>query len=494
MKSNGKKDWKCQSCGSCHQKSFIKGPRDDFRVSWGFDTDSAEKHARRCEKGKRLLVTSAQNNTEVDFNFLESLKQAAKYYKCDIAIIPVHYKNVTLFKRDDKKEWFPDVLPYLVKGDIQFNNVLIRSDVKINATTLWPLAGKQAHGGPHKWTVFGHPQIQSEPVASPGNMMPKRMYTSASCTVENYSITDMGEKARFHHCIGGLILEKFNDVCFVRRINAAPDGTFYDLDKHFSPDGVTEGHRIDALVPGDEHVKFNAAKKPTYTDKGSIVKKLKPRYIVRHDVLDGYAGSHHHEKDPVLQFRKHHNGDNDYRRELDQCIDFINDTTPSDAVTLIVPSNHHDHLSKWLNSVDMRKDHTNALLIAELNLRMREAALMGKEYDPFYLYASPRLTCRFEFMSRNEPYLIGDVDHSQHGDVGTNGSRGSAKSMAKTTYKMTIGHSHSARECQGVVQVGSSTGRLDYERGLSDHSITHCIQYENGKRTLIDIIDGKWCL
>ena len=64
--------------------------------------------------------------------------------------------------------------------------------------------------------------------------------------------------------------------------------------------------------------------------------------------------------------------------------------------------------------------------------------------------------------------------------------------MAKSTYKMVIGHSHSARISKGVYQTGTSTGRLDYEAGLSDHTNTHCVQYQNGKRTLIDIFDGKW--
>jgi hypothetical protein len=325
-------------------------------------------------------------------------------------------------------------------------------------------------------------------------MMPKRMYTTASCTEPNYSISDNGEKARFHHCQGALIIENAGTHCFVRRLNADSDGSFYDLDKYVTADGVTTGHNIAALIPGDEHVKFNACKAVTYTNRDSIVNTLRPEFIVRHDILDGYAGSHHHDKDPVLQFRKHHNGDNDYRRELDECVDFINETTPDYATTLIVPSNHHDHLARWLHSADMRKDHTNALLIAELNLRMREAALTGGDYDPFKLYAQSRLTCRHEFLNRNEPFLIGDVDQSPHGDVGANGSRGSAKTMARTTFKMNIGHSHGARECQGVVQSGTSTRRLDYERGLSDHSITHIVQYLNHKRTLIDIIDGRWHL
>jgi len=44
------------------------------------------------------------------------------------------------------------------------------------------------------------------------------------------------------------------------------------------------------------------------------------------------------------------------------------------------------------------------------------------------------------------------TDVSQHGDVGTNGSRGSARGLARATYKMSIGHGHGARICQGVWQ------------------------------------------
>ena len=115
-------------------------------------------------------------------------------------------------------------------------------------------------------------------------------------------------------------------------------------------------------------------------------------------------------------------------------------------------------------------------------------------WSSFYLYCKGKLKGKNIFLNRSEPYYIHDIDHSQHGDVGTNGSRGSARGMAKTPDRMTIGHSHGARICMGVYQVGTSTGKLEYERGLSDHSNTHCLQYKNGKRTLIDIIDNKYCL
>jgi len=494
MASDGRKKplWKCTDCGKkLAKKGAFRRSVDDFTKQWGFDIEAAEKYAQSCQKYKRIIVTSAQNNTPLFHPFWKSLNQAAAHFNCPIAVIPVHYKNVSAWNRDDKKEWPPEVQPYLVKGDIEFNNVTIKSDIKIAATAINPLAGLQAMGGNH-WTVFGHAQCGMEPVATPADIMPKRLYTTGSVSMENYSISKEGEKARFHHTMGALLIEKHKDICFVRRLNCDDNGHFYDLDVKFTQTTATKGHRLLSLTTGDEHVKFNTVEKETYTGRGSIVKTLRPQYIVRHDVLDGYAGSHHHEKDPLLQFKKHHNGDNDYRAELEQAIDFINRTTPKDAKTLIVPSNHHDHLYKWLATADANKDHTNAILICELQKAMREAVLSGENPDPFYLYAKDKLTCDFEFLDRSKQYLIGGVDHSQHGDVGVNGSRGSTKAFANVVFKCTKGHDHTAREARGALSVGKSTGRMEYENGLSTHTNTHVAQYQNGKRTHIDIFDGRW--
>jgi len=495
MKSNGKNLWACTSkeCGKKMKKQPNRISQHHKQPPAGYDIASATAYARKCEKPKRILVTSAQHNTPIHEGFFKSLKQAAKHYGCEIAAIPSHYKNITLFSSKEKKKWADDIEPYLVATDIEFGNVLIKSDVRINATTLWPLAGKQAHGGTHS-VVFGHPQVACEPIASPGGVLPKKLYTTGSITIPNYSQTNDGMKAEFHHVIGALIIEKYKDVCFVRQLNALDDGSFYDLDVLFAPKGIKTGQRALSLTTGDEHELWNIVKKETYTNKDSIVKTLRPEYIVRHDILDCYALSHHHEKDPMIQFQKHHNGLNNIRAELDRVVRFINETTPKESKTLIVPSNHHDHLLKALNRLSPNTDHANAIFIAEMQADMRKAALSGGKYDPFYLYLAPRLTCKHEFLDRNKPYMVGGVDMSQHGDIGTNGSKGAARGLAKTTLKMTIGHSHGGRIMQGVFQAGSSTGRLEYESGLSDHAPCHVLQYQGGKRTLIDIINGRWKL
>lgn len=503
MKSDGA-DWKCvdTSCGRYvkkNPKTRNRQERDEGANQFGYDVEAAERRAEyireRYAKGcKNFVVVSAQNNTRVFKGFWDALQVYCKHNKAELVVIASHYKNMDAWNRDDNKYWVDEVQPYIVHGDIELGDVTIKAKFKISATTLYPLAGKQAHGA-GKWSIFGHPQHAMQSIATPGDEYPLRQYTTGSCTRENYSVSDIGERARFNHIFGALTINfrKKHKYPFIRLLTADGVGSFYDLDKRYTSTKVTTGHRIECLTPGDEHVKFNACEKAMYTGKNSIAGKLRPKRIFRHDVLDGYAGSHHHEHDDVLQFRKFHQRDDDYRAELDELVDFINRTTPKDAVTLIVPSNHDEHLDKWLRRTDARKDPRNALLIMELRKAQYENSLSGKTTNALQIYLEPRLKCKYEFLSRNRAYMVDGVDHAQHGDKGTKGSRGSLRGFSRMAHKMTVAHSHTPGVEKGVQQVGKSTGDLEYESGYTDTSITCVIQYPGGKRTPIDIYGNDWC-
>ena len=486
-------------CGKCGRKTRrAQGPDD----SPGYNEAAAESRSREIERAAqageitRFVITAAQNNTRTHKGFLRSLERYCQHNRSTLLVQPIHYKNISLFSggQQYRKYWARSVQPYLVNQRINLGgNVIVRANINVAATAAQPLSGFQPIEG-QSWVIIGHPQVAMEPVASPGGMKPKRVYTTGAVTVRNYSETKAGAKADFHHVHGALAVEIVGDHAFIRELNADSRGRFYDLDGFYTPTGATFGHRVAALVTGDEHVKFHSpqVRAATYDAPDSMAATLKPEKIIRHDILDGYAGSHHHENDDVTLFRKYWKGDHDYRQELDQVVDFINETTPAGAENWIVPSNHDEHLQKWLSRVDPRRDHCNALLIHELKALQYQDALAGGDSSALRLYLQPRLTCKTVFLDRSRPALIGGVDMSQHGDMGVNGSRGSARSLANTTYKMFIGHSHSARIVMGVHQVGKSTGALEYERGLGAHTNTHGIQYRNGKRTLVDIFDGQW--
>lgn len=492
---SGRVRYKCNQCNTSTTGSLESHPKENF----GYDVAQAKQRwlylKKKIKDGARIVVTCAQNNTRVHPEQLETLLRYCKHNKAELVVIPMHHKNVSLFK-SAKKEWSSSVAPYLIDKPLKIGRVMIRADIKIQATMFNPLTGKEPISGP-LWTVFGHPQFAMDTVCDINEA--KRMYTSGSITIRNYSRTNAGAKAEFHHVQGALIIETKGRKTFVRQLNSDSRGCFYDLDKKYTPRTVIKNQPILGLVTGDEHAKhiLPAVKKATYTGANSIVKTLKPEYLVRHDILDGYAGSHHHEKNDVLQYRKHMLGDNDYRKELNEVIDFLHETTPKGSTNIIVASNHHDHLYYWLGRVDPRKDPVNALLIHELKALQYENATKGKIYDahdsdPFRLYVEPKLKCGYKFLRRNEHFFIAKIDVSQHGDVGPNGSRGNARALSKATHKMIIGHGHGAKIVRGVYQVGKSSGRHEYERGLSNHTNTHCLIYPNGKRTLIDIFGTDW--
>lgn len=486
-------------CTSCRRRTTNPDQPDNYP---GYDEEAATQRSKNIEKEAlegvltRFVITAAQNNTRTHNGFMRSLKVYCEHNDAALLVQPIHYKNISLYTASQqyKKYWAKSVEPYLVNERIRLGGgVIFRANISVPATASQPLSGFQPIEG-NNWVIIGHTQVAMEPVASPAGQKPKRMYTTGACTARNYSKTKAGAKAEFHHVCGALVVEVVGGHAFIRQINADSKGRFYDLDTLYTPQGITTGHRAAVLTTGDEHVKFNNpdVRAATYDAPDSLAVTLRPHVIVRHDILDGYAGSHHHDHNDVLQFRKFWMGDNDYRKELDDVVHFINDTTPKDSENWIVPSNHDDHLQKWLGRVDPRKDHQNALLIHELKHQQYLDVLSGGDGAAMRLYLEPRLEVKAKFLSRSEPALIGNVDYSQHGDVGVNGSRGSAKALAKTTYKMVIGHSHGSRIVNGVYQVGTSTGKLEYENGLGDHTNTHCIQYANGKRTLIDIFDGQW--
>jgi hypothetical protein len=67
--------------------------------------------------------------------------------------------------------------------------------------------------------------------------------------------------------------------------------------------------------------------------------------------------------------------------------------------------------------------------------------------------------------------------------------------MRRIGVKSVIGHSHTPAIEEGCYQVGTSTKlSRGYTHGPSSWLNTHAIIYPNGKRTLINIIDGKWRL
>jgi hypothetical protein len=375
--------------------------------------------------------------------------------------------------------------------------VEVAAELKIAATASRPLSALQGMGG-NKWQIIGHSKQLMEPVATPSDTPPKRLYTTGCVTVRNYSNTKAGALAEFHHTVGALVVEvDTRSRAFVRQLGIYGDSLFDVAGgklREYGPDWVKDHDRVLAITTGDEHVKFHdrGVYAGTYGPEGMCTTHSSRSTCSGTTCWTGTREAITTRKTRCSSSRNSTTATMTTGPSWRAWWTFINGSTPEGTKNYIVDSNHHDHLRQWLSRADVNKDHRNALLIAELQAQMRHDVLAGVERSPLQIYCEGRLEVDTDWLDRNKPFLLKGVDYSQHGDIGVNGARGSASALAKTAHKSVIGHSHTARIVDGCYQVGYSAGDLEYAKGMGTWTHTHCIQYPNGKRTLVDIWRGRW--
>lgn len=459
---------------------------------------------------KVYLVTAAQNATPIHGGFLGACMEFCKDRNAEFIVVPYRYKNQTSLwsQGDADHEWWATQLqPYLNSDKAELcDNLVVLGSMKIPPTQSEPLSGLEGFSGMVS-VIVGHPKIQLKSVATL-NGKPKVMLSTGAVTVPNYTDTKAGQKAAFHHGIGAVVVEVDDDATFhVRHVHGSDkNGSFYDLDRLYTQSGVTTGHRIEALITGDTHAEFidTVVENVTYHAPDSIVNTLKPKRTILHDTVDFYARNHHHRGNDILAYGKHKSGRNNVQEGLQQAADFIDRISRKDMETVIVKSNHDEAFDRWLREADVKSDPENADFYYYMKYNQLKSVKMSDtgfdSFDPFKFWClNPengkglRSTATTRFLKRDESLKIRSIEVGFHGDVGANGARGDLKGLARLSDKMVIGHSHSPGIYEGCYQVGlSAMANLEYKRGPSSWMQTHCIIYPDGKRTLINIINGRW--
>jgi len=496
----------CPNCGS--QKTRSRGTRMNvsgiqkhrFQCSdcgRSFSIDGASKFdAHRALTGDIQVFTAAQTNSGINHDFLDALLTYCNARKAQLNIIPVKFGQIS-----EDHEWDFDVDLLLSESVNVCDHLRVLGNINILPTLENPIAGLD-YLSKGDSLIIGHPQLMMKTLAVNAYDPPAIITTTGAITEPNYTQTKQGEKARFNHSYSAIVVEKDGDQFHLRVLNADETGGFYDLITYYSPNGSTfDVDRVEALVTGDEHAIFvsNEVCDATYLATDSIVNVLKPKYIVRHDVLDCYSISHHHRNNFFTKFAKHETQLDRIEDELWLTNDFIASTTPADTINVIVASNHNDHLYKWLNEADPKFEPWNAKIYHKLMYLMLNTVKYDHDgsfsyENPFKLWMmSENLLDNMIFTGRDTSFKLFDIELSNHGDVGTNGSRGSLMQYSKLGHKSIIGHSHSPGISKGCYQVGTSSKlKLEYTRGPSSWLNTHCILHDNGKRQMINIVNGKW--
>ena len=502
---SGRQRWECKTRdGSkqvyCYSTTNPKAPVADRAGR----SKKATVFKRSLSGTERFLVTSAQNATPAHPGFLRALQRAAKALDAELIVIPVRYKNATSRWTESQRNeewWAKELKPYLYNARRALNqNLMLMGDISIQPTASAPLTGFDGITGASSG-IFGHSKLQLRTVPTPQGRLPKILTTTGSCTVPNYTQSRAGKLGEFHHTLGAVMLEVRGKEFHLRQINADCSGAFIDLDKWYTPDSVQNAPPALALSMGDTHVRaVDPAVVEATFGKGGMVEVLNPQVLAWHDLLDGDSISHHHRGNPFLAAQKRAFGLDDAEKEVKEAIEFLSKYT-NGRKSIVVPSNHDDFLQRWLMSADWRQDPTNAEFYLESALAMvRQAKSRDADAERLNAFAyciQRELQGRddIQCLKNDEPYSVAGVELSMHGDRGPNGARGSIKNLRRIGTKSIIGHSHSPGIDEGAYQNGTSTKlRLGYNVGPSSWLNSHTVVYANGKRSLLNIIEGKWRL
>lgn len=447
---------------------------------------------------KRFIISWAQNNTPVHKGLLKRMEDYSKFLDAPIHIIAGRYKNPTSIwtnNQQSEEYWVSEVLPYLDANRHDIHKyVSILSDIKIQPTAVNPMTGMQAISGVNT-CIFGAPKVQMEMIPVLDGNRPKMMLTTGSVTKKNYTDAKAGKVGDFHHTFGFVIVEIKDDNTFFARQVTADDktGNFTDLYYKVDDNGVSKINEISAIVLGDVH--YGHHDQVVLDSTMDLLKVIRPEHVVLHDVFDGSSISHHEMKDPFIQYGKEMTGTNDLEKEVNIMMDGLKSFEEFDNV-IIVRSNHDDFLDRWLKNEDWKKQPT----FKNSRLYMKYSDILLEQYgrDPYNVKGViPTLINekypKFKTLGRSSSYKVKGWELGQHGDLASNGSRGSLLNFRKLNTKVIVGHYHSPGRKDGALAVGTSTHlRVGYNLGASSWMQSHIIIHKDGKAQHINFTNGEY--
>jgi len=483
---SGRIRWRCKAC-----KHRTTNPYQNAEITFEHPT---------VPEASSYVITAAQNATPAFKGFLKSLLNYCDHRGAQLLVVPTRYRNPTSVwaEKDQSDQYWDDaVVPYLCNArESLVDGLMLLGDVNVQPTAPRPLTGFDTLTGGASG-IIAHPKIELKCIATTAGELPKIMTTTGAVTQQNYTHSGAGKKGEFHHAMGACVVDIEDGRFHIRQLNATKDGSFYDLNKKYSGNEVKKIERIEALFLGDTHTDFvdQQVVEATFSGVDSIVGVLKPKYLCWNDLFDAYARSHWHQNDPFRSLAKYDGHKDDVEGEMRRAFDFVKTHTPPDTMNIIVPSNHNHALTKWVRETDWRKDPANAAFYLKTALAMVEGTKLdstGTYVPDAWVHWAHQYLPEARVLVQDESFQIKGVELGMHGHAGPNGARGSLANLSKVGVKSFLGHSHSPGIQDGSVQVGTmSVLKRDYMTGPSNWMHSHGILYPNGKRALINIIDGQ---
>jgi hypothetical protein len=453
------------------------------------------KLAQESDKPKRYFISSIMPESFLDKNFFASILNYCKVMKAELVILPMRGIHHT------HKHYSEEVMSVADKFVTEY---YINSNLKVLEAQIPPMSPEpialSLRLAKYTSLIVASPKQDFKALPVLDLNKPRSIWTTGVLTTRDYPKTASGFKGEIETVIGGLILEvdpKTNRF-YCRQVQANEDGSFYDLDKCYSKNSVTQVSG-EYLYVGDVHSGFTL----DYARSASIdmANRLNVKCVGGGDWFDCYSISHHHKNKIKTKVLKHERQDRKHvstlSTELKSLAEelklWVKGLNPGIGID-IIKSNHDEHLDRYLEEQRWIDDPINF----RVSLDLAGAYLDGKNPIQYWIEKNyPELINRVNWLKRDDVKRVSSkqILVSQHGDIGPNGSRSTNKNAEWSLQDCVLGHSHSPSVTRIVKRVGTLALGLEYMVGPSSHQVVNCLIYPNGNYQMLWIAnDGKWHL
>jgi hypothetical protein len=478
-----------------------KPPRLTKIVTRSLDLEPGKVH--------RLIITAAQDDTAEFDHFFTGLERYASVLNAQLITTGLTYqKGLYEDHAIETGCYSPRVEQYLVTERLQITpNILLISDANVLPTTANPLAGwQQANKGNH--VIVPSTRIALESIQRMQSASPRFAVSTGCCTLPSYTPRAAGRKALFHHTFAALLVEIDTDgEVFFRHLIADDDGSFQDLNVVVSGDDINGEGLVEAITWGDVHHEqldpaiaraswgYDVQTRKIVTRR-NILDYLRPAYQFLHDTIDFRRRNHHDIHDPHNMARIAAKTNGSVEDEVREAAEFVNAVSRDWCRTVVVESNHDAALCKWLKNPDGQFDAENAYYWHDLNAIWHRSIREGDDtFNP--VHEALRLAGmgdHIDFVGSGESFVVLEIEHGLHGDIGVGGSRGSPNQFRRFGVRTTTGHTHTPSIMDGSYVSGVSAKLFQgYNKGPTRWAHAHTILLPNGKRVLITLAaDGRF--
>lgn len=444
------------------------------------------RHEKVQVKKGIYFVTAIELGSPAYKPFLAAIETFLKAEKAELALLPMKsHRSASEDLPFDTK--VVEKYGHKIYTELELNKNIAIIELELNSQQINPLTGTARLSREMRSVIIGHSKQHLRTFPTGNTTLPRIQCTTGALTIPNYKHNRIGRIATADHIVGGLILGISKDRFHVYQVQCLKDGSFCYLNKRYHADGRVTTERAEGLILGDWHSGFTdpEAEEAAF----EMAELLKPKHIVFHDFFDSANANHHIENniDAQLNMPKHLD-------TLEKEIAFARadlkkwfDRKPRLSQLVMVPSNHPEHLHRYLNEGRYVKDLKNYKKAVELAFQYHVNGLDPVQYslDPQSKYAL--------WLPRKNDFRISGVHVGNHGDKGIGGSRGSMNNNEFAYENCVTGHTHTAQITHRAMSVATNSLLfMGYNLGPNTWVHANAVVYEGGQKSLLIVVKGKW--